>query len=75
MSDTINETAAAATATLATKATNWGAATAVAGGFLADNWVGVGGLVIALAGFFVNWYYRHKEYKLRRCEIKAGLND
>lgn len=61
------EAAAAAVGTLATKATNWGAAAAVAGGFLAENWVSLAGLTIALAGFFVNWYYKHQEFK-RRCE-------
>lgn len=68
MSDTINETAAAATATLASKVTNVGAVTAVAGGFFAENWVSLSGLGIALAGFLVNWYYKHQEFK-RRCDL------
>ncbi len=64
--ETVNETAAA-TAALASKATNYGAVTAVAGGFLADNWIGLAGLIIAFAGFLVNWYYKHQTFK-RQCE-------
>lgn len=57
------EAAAAASAALASKATNVGAATAVGAGFLANNWIGLAGLLIGLAGFLVNWYYKHQTFK------------
>lgn len=58
--------AEAGVATLATKATNYGAATAVAGSFFLDNFVGIIGLAIALAGFLVNWYFKWRAFKLMR---------
>jgi hypothetical protein len=33
------------------------------------------GLVIGIAGFVVNWYYRHKEYKLKERESLARLSE
>ena len=60
--------AATAAAAAASKVTNLGAATAVGAGFLASNWIGLAGLAIAIAGFFVNWYYKHQTFK-RQCEI------
>lgn len=67
------EAAAAASAALASKATNVGAATAVGAGFLANNWIGLAGLTIALAGFFVNWYYKHQTYKRLTGAATDGL--
>jgi hypothetical protein len=67
----IQEAAAAASAALASKATNIGAATAVGAGFLANNWIGIAGLLIGVAGFVVNWYFKWKTYKLLEKE-KAG---
>lgn len=73
---TAQEAAAAASAALASKATNIGAATAIVSGFLAENWVGVCGLLIALAGFLVKWYYLHKEYrwKQRTANVDNNIN-
>lgn len=65
MSNTVQqEAAAAASAAIASKTTNIGAATAVGAGFLSNNWIGIAGLVIALAGFFVNWYFKWRTFKL-----------
>lgn len=58
------EAATAASAAIASKTANLGAATAVGAGFIANNWIGIAGLVIGTAGFFVKWYYEHKTYKL-----------
>jgi len=58
---------------LATKATNYGAATAVAGSFFLDNFIGIIGLAIALAGFLVNWYYKHQAHQRMEAEHKATL--
>jgi hypothetical protein len=72
MNDTqVQEAAAAASAAVASKATNLGAATAVGAGFLANNWIGIAGLIVGIAGFAVKWYYEHKTYKLLEKE-KAG---
>ena len=58
------DTATAAAAAVASKATNIGAATAVGAGFIANNWIGIGGLLIGVAGFLVKWYYERKTYLL-----------
>ncbi|WP_413662499.1 HP1 family phage holin [Microbulbifer sp. CNSA002] len=34
-------------------------------GWLADNWLGLAGVLIAAAGLMVNWYYNHKRLKLQ----------
>ena len=67
----IQEAAAAASAALASKATNIGAATAVGAGFLANNWIGIAGLLIGLAGYLTKTYFEWKTYKLLEKE-KAG---
>ena len=75
MSDTqIQDAAAAAAAAAASKATNIGAATAVGAGFLANNWIGIAGLIIGLAGFGVNWYFKLKEDRRREAEHAARLD-
>ena len=66
MTDKIHDLAAVTVASIATKTTNVGAAAAVAGGFMADNWASIGGLLIAVAGFAVNWWFRYQTYKLER---------
>ncbi|WP_444886714.1 hypothetical protein [Microbulbifer sp. JMSA008] len=35
-------------------------------GWLADNWLGLVGVVIAALGLAVNWYYSHQRHKLMR---------
>ena len=43
-------------------------------GFL-NEYAVVIGLIIAFGGFLVNWYYKHKEYKLHeRVEKTDGQN-
>lgn len=45
-------------------------------GLSKDEWTlvfaGIGALV-ALLGFFVSWYYRHKEYRLALAKAPPGL--
>jgi hypothetical protein len=60
----IQDAATVAAAAAASKVTNLGAATAVGAGFLADNWIGLAGLLVGVAGFVVKWYYEHKTFKL-----------
>ena len=57
---------------IASKTTNIGAATAVGAQFIANNWVGVVGLGVAVAGFLVKWYYEQKTFKLLQAR-KTGL--
>ena len=56
--------AASAASDVASRATNIGAFTAVGAGFIANNWIGLAGLLIGVAGFLVNWYYKRKTYLL-----------
>ncbi|GAB2875797.1 holin [Microbulbifer echini] len=42
-------------------------------GWLADNWLGFAGVLIAAAGLMVNWYYNHKRLKLQ--EQQQGGDD
>jgi hypothetical protein len=41
-----------------------GAATAVVGGLTVNEYVAIGGLVIAVCSFAVNVYYKRKHYRL-----------
>ncbi|WP_444901328.1 holin [Microbulbifer sp. SSSA007] len=34
-------------------------------GWLANNWLGLAGVLIAAVGLMVNWYYNHKRLKLQ----------
>ena len=40
-----------------------GTATGVLG-WVNDNWLGLAGVLIALAGLCVNWYYSHQRHKI-----------
>jgi hypothetical protein len=73
MSMTEQPFADAGVATVATKAMYYGAGGAAAGSFLLDNFIGVIGLVIALAGFLVSWWYKHKAHLRAEQEHKAKL--
>lgn len=59
--------------TVADKVTITGASTGVVGWIMNNNVLGLIGVCIALAGFLVNWYYKHKHYKL--AEKQAGVGD
>lgn len=56
----------------ADKVTVGGAATGALGWLMNNNVLGLVGVLIALAGFLVNWYYKHKHYKL--AERQAQLD-
>lgn len=51
-----------------TKATYGGAGASVFGWFVSNEFAVLVGVVIAVGGFLVNWYYRHKEDKRRQEE-------
>jgi len=72
--DAIDATAAGAAAAAASKATYGGSAAAVGGWFLSNEFAVLAGLVIGVVGLVVQWWYRHKEYKLREKEHYARMS-
>lgn len=58
--------------TVADKVTLGGASTGVLGWIMNNNVLGLIGVCIALAGFLVNWYYKHKHYKLAEKQLELG---
>ncbi len=68
--DALNAAVAAShAASSASTATYTGAATAVAGALSRSEIIGFGGLAVAVISLLVQWYYRHKEFKLRVSEM------
>lgn len=57
---------AEAMATLASKATYSGAATAMFFGLTAQEFGIVVGAIVGIAGLLVNWYYKHKAFQLKK---------
>lgn len=55
-------------AATAAKTTAAGGVLSLGGFTFSSTDIGLIGTGIALAGFIVNWYYRHKEYKLKERE-------
>jgi hypothetical protein len=55
----------------ASAATYGGGSVAFIGGLTANEFAAVGGLLIGLAGFCVNWYYRHKHFLLEQKKLEA----
>lgn len=47
-----------------------GGGLAVVGGLSFNEALAVGGFLIALASFAINWYYQHKRYVLQKNKIK-----
>jgi hypothetical protein len=72
---TMEIASASAAASAASKVTYGGSAAAMGGWFLSNEFAVLMGLVIGIAGFVVNWYYRHKEYKLKERESLARLSE
>jgi hypothetical protein len=76
MKDQAMEIASAgASASAASKVTYGGSAAAMGGWFLSNEFAVLMGLVIGIAGFVVNWYYRHKEYKLKERESLLRMSE
>lgn len=61
---TIESTISAA----ASKATYTGAGTSIMGWVLSSEFTILIGVMVAVGGFLVNWYYRHKEDKRQQAE-------
>ena len=60
-------------AALGTKATYTGATTSVVGWILSSQFGVLFGLMLGLAGFLINWYYRHKEDKRQQAEHERRM--
>lgn len=43
-----------------------GAATAGAGLLTFNEWLAIGGFLLACGSFLVNWYYQHKRYEIEK---------
>jgi hypothetical protein len=56
----------------ASAATYVGGGTAFIGGLTANEFAAISGVVIAVAGFVVNWIYKHKHYKLEKQKLERG---
>lgn len=55
----------------ASKITYAGAGGSFLGWLTSSEIIGLIGILLAVGGFIVNWYYKHKEYKLKK--IEAGI--
>lgn len=69
--DSVEPAASASTKALAV--TLSGSAAAVGGGLTLNEVAIVIGAVVAVLGLVVQWYYRHKEYKLKERESNARM--
>jgi len=58
---------------LAHKTTWGGGLTAVAASMAQWNWAAVVATTVALGGFFVNWYYRHRKDQREAAESAARI--
>ena len=54
----------------ASKASYTGASIAVVSGISLNQLGVIIGMAVAIGGFLVNWYYRHKTYQLRKKEYE-----
>lgn len=61
---------AASAASSALKTTVAGAAAGGLGWLTDSKTIAIAGLLVTLAGFLVNWYYRHKEFRLKQAEFE-----
>lgn len=64
---------AASASTKALIATVTGGGLLISGGWTANDVAMAVGAVVAVLGLMVQWYYRHKEFKLRERESNARL--
>lgn len=66
-------------AAVGSKATYAGAATSFLGWIGVNEIVAIGGFLLAVGGFAVNWYYRHladkRDLERHRLEMKRLLGD
>lgn len=65
----------AAIATTASKVTYTGAGMTISGWFFSSEFAVLMGVIIGVAGFIVNWYYRHKQDRREQVEHERRMRD
>jgi ABC-type transport system involved in cytochrome bd biosynthesis fused ATPase/permease subunit len=76
MRDEATQAAVDATiATAASKATYTGAGMTIGGWVLSSEFAVLVGLILGVAGFIVNWYYRHKQDRREQVEHERRMRD
>lgn len=73
MSTTHDATFEATVAAAASKATYTGAGASVLGWLMSSQAGILFGIMLGVAGFIVNWYYKHKEDKRRQAEHEKTM--
>lgn len=64
---------AASAASTAGKASIGGGTVMVIGGLAVNEWAMIGGFIVGVLGLIVQWYYRHREFKLKERESNARM--
>ncbi len=72
-SDNVRATLDTTIAAVGSKATNVGAGTSIVAWVLSSEFGMLAGLILAAAGFLVNWYYKHKEDKRQQLEHERRM--
>ncbi len=76
MEDQVAQQAAdAAIASTASKVTYTGAGMTISGWMLSSEFAVLVGIVLGVAGFIVNWYYRHKEDRRSQAEHEIRMRE
>lgn len=70
MNDQIEIAQAAAAASAASKATYSGSAVTIGGWFLSNEFAVLFGIVLGAIGLWLQWHFKHKEYKLKEEFLK-----
>lgn len=70
-----SESIDAAIAASASKATYTGAGMSVTGWLLSNEFAVLFGLILGLAGFLLNWYYKAKDDRRREREHRALMSE
>jgi hypothetical protein len=68
MADAAHTTLDTTMAAVGSKATYTGAGTSIFGWLTANEFAVLIGVAVAIGGFVVNWYYRHKEDRRQQAE-------
>jgi hypothetical protein len=71
--ETIVQTLDTTIGTVASKATYTGAGMTISGWLLSSEAAVLIGIVLGVAGFAVNWFYKHREDKRRQAEYEARM--
>lgn len=75
MSEQVAPITDAAIAAAGSKATYTGAGMTISGWFLSSEFAVLIGMLIGVAGFAVNWYYRHKEDARQQAEHERRMRE